>query len=302
MSKRNLADKVKLTSVDDLFGLTDEETKGQIIPNLDGQIVEVPLVELHTFRNHPFRVLDDEKMDETVESIKEYGVLAPGIARERVEGGYEIISGHRRRRASELAGLETMPMLIKNVSDDEAIEIMVDSNIQREDILPSEKAKAYSMKYEALKHRGKAGGRTTDKMGETTGENGKTVQRFIQMARLSDDLLHMVDEKRIGLGQGVDLSFLDEQAQNWVFEILTKTKCSISGIQSSVIKSRFKDGKLTADQVWEILNQKKPEQRKIVFNSNRLDSYFTPNYTTKEIEELIIKLLDDWKEKEGGED
>ncbi len=302
MSKMNLAEKVKLTTVDDLFGLSKDEATDQIATSLDGQIVDVPLKELHTFRNHPFRVLDDEKMEETIESIKEFGVLAPGIARERLGGGYEILSGHRRRRACELAGLETIPMLIKNVSDDEAIEIMVDSNIQREDILPSEKAKAYAMKYEAMKHKGKAGGRTTDQMGETTGENGKTVQRFIQMARLSDELLQMVDEKRIGLGQGVDLSFLDEKAQSWVYEILTETKCNISGIQSSVIKSRFKEGKLTADQVWEILNQKKLEQRKVIINSNRLDSYFTPNYTTKEIEELIIKLLDEWKEKEGGED
>ena len=301
MSKRSLVDKVKLTSVDDMFGLTDEPTMGQIVPNLDGQVVDVPLSELHTFKNHPFRVVDDEKMEETVASIKEYGVLAPGIARPRPEGGYEILSGHRRRRACEIAGFETMPMLIKDVTDDEAVEIMVDANIQREDILPSEKAKAYLMKFEAMKHQGKNanGKRTTEEIGEVAGESGKTVQRYIQLARLSDDMLKLVDEKREGFGQGVDISILDDKAQGWVYETLTETKCGISGVQSAVIKSRFKDGTLTADQVWEILNQVKIKPRKIVFNSNKLDAYFTPDYSTEKIEELIIKLLDEWKENGG---
>lgn len=301
MSKRSLVDKVKLTSVEDMFGLTDEPTMGQIVPNLDGQVVDVPLSELHTFKNHPFRVVDDEKMEETVASIKEYGVLAPGIARPRPEGGYEILSGHRRRRACEIAGFETMQMLIKDVTDDEAVEIMVDANIQREDILPSEKAKAYLMKFEAMKHQGKNanGKRTTEEIGEVAGESGKTVQRYIQLARLSDDMLKLVDEKRVGFGQGVDISFLDDKAQGWVYETLTETKCGISGVQSAVIKSRFKDGTLTADQVWEILNQVKIKPRKIVFNSNKLDAYFTPDYSTEKIEELIIKLLDEWKENGG---
>lgn len=301
MSKMNLAEKVKLTSIDEMFGLTEEATLGQNVPNLDGQVVDIPLSELHTFKSHPFRVLDDEKMEETVASIKEYGVLAPGIVRERPEGGYEILSGHRRRRASELAGLTSMPMLIKNVNDDEAVEIMVDSNLQREDILPSEKAKAYAMKAEAIRHQGKAGNgqRTTEVVGEAVGENWKTVQRFIRLSKLSDNLLTMVDEKKIGIGQGVDLSYLDEEAQNWVYETLTETKCNISGVQSAVIKSRFKEGNLTADLVWEILNQEKPKTRKIIFNSRKLDSYFTPNYSNEEIEDLIIKLLDEWKMKEG---
>lgn len=299
-TKESLAEKLKLTSYSEMLGLGDN-LEGEA--RADGQIIEVPLSELHTFKNHPFRVLEDEKMDETVESIKEYGVLVPGLARERAEGGYEILSGHRRKRASELAGKDSMPMIIKNVSDDEAVVIMVDANIQREDILPSEKAKAYAMKFEALKHQGKDGngGLTIKQIGETTGESAKTVQRYIQLSRLSDDLLQMVDDKKIGFGQGCDLSFLDGVAQGWVYDTLSETKCSMSGVQSSLIKTNFKEGVLTVEKIWEILNQKKPEARKIVISSKRIDSYFTPNYSTEEIEELIIKLLDEWKTKEGSE-
>ena len=212
-TKESLADKLKLTSYSEMLGLGDNLDENDA--NVEGQIIEVPLSELHTFRNHPFRVLEDEKMDETVESIKAYGVLVPGLARERAEGGYEILSGHRRKRASELAGKETMPVIIKNVSDDEAVVIMVDANIQREDILPSEKAKAYAMKFEALKHQGKDGngGLTIKQIGDTTGESAKTVQRYIQLSRLSDSLLQMVDDKKIGFGQGCDISFLDDTAQ-----------------------------------------------------------------------------------------
>ena len=300
-TKESLADKLKLTSYSEMFGLGDN--LGENESKEEGQIIEVPLSELHTFKNHPFRVLEDEKMDETVESIKAYGVLVPGLARERAEGGYEILSGHRRKRASELAGKDTMPVIVKNVSDDEAVVIMVDANIQREDILPSEKAKAYSMKFEALKHQGKDGngGLTIKQIGETTGESAKTVQRYIQLSRLSDHLLQMVDDKKIGFGQGCDISFLDATAQGWVYDTLSETKCAMSGVQSALIKANFKEGTLTVDKIWEILNQKKPEARKIVINSKCLDSYFTPNYSTEEIEELIIKLLDEWKTKEGSE-
>lgn len=176
MNKRGSADKIKLSSFDDLFGTQEAGTGTE-------QVQEIPLCELHEFRGHPFKVLDDEKMQETVESIKNYGVLMPGIARPRAEGGYEIIAGHRRRHGCELAGLSTMPMFVRDYTDDEATIIMVDTNIQREDILPSEKARAYSMKYEAMKHQGKKGaGNSLDEVGEAAGESGKTVQRYIWLS------------------------------------------------------------------------------------------------------------------------
>ena len=193
MSKGGSAAKIKLNSYDDLFGGTEMSAGTE-------QVQAIPLSDLYEFKGHPFKVLDDEKMQETVESIKNYGVLMPGIARPRAGGGYEIIAGHRRKHGCELAGLSTMPMFIRDYSDDEATIIMVDTNIQREDILPSEKARAYAMKYEAMKHQGKKGnGSSLDEVGEAAGESGKTVQRYIWLARLSDELLDMVDKKKIGL-------------------------------------------------------------------------------------------------------
>ena len=300
MSKRNLTEKIKLTSYEDMFG-NEEDTSRQNVQTGDGQIIEVALGDLHTFKGHPFRVLDDEKMEETVESVKKYGILVPGIARPMKNGGYEIISGHRRHHAATLAGLETMPMIIKECSDDEATVIMVDANIQREDILPSEKAKAYSMKYEALKHQGVVGGLTLEAMGETVGENAKTVQRFIWLSRLSDPLLNLVDEGKLGMGQGVDFSFLSEETQMWVYDVIAEKQCSVSGIQSAIIKEKYKEGSLTASFIREILCYEKPVKRKVTFDSRKLDSYFAPNMTSKDIETLIIRLLDEWKENGGDE-
>ena len=215
MAKRNLGERIKLQSYDEMFGLDTISPGDQ---KHEGQIVNIPLNELYEFKDHPFRVLDDEKMEETVESVKEHGVLMPGIARPRKEGGYEIISGHRRRRASELAGKTEMPFIIKDYSDDEATVIMVDSNIQREDILISEKAKAYHMKYMAMKHQGTAGGISLDVMSEQTGESQKTVQRYICLARLTDELLGLVDAKKLGVKQGVEISALDTTQQEIVYQ------------------------------------------------------------------------------------
>ena len=295
MSRRNLGEKIKLASYDDMFGGVDEK---EVV--VGGDIKEIPLSELHTFKDHPFSVLEDEKMAETVESIKKYGVLVPGIARPRQAGGYEIISGHRRHHASALAGLETMPMIIKECSDDEATIIMVDANIQREDILPSEKARAYKMKYEALKHRGRAGGVTVEDMAETSGESGKTVQRYIWLANLTDELLKLVDDKKIGFVQGVDISFLTKDEQEWVYDIIQSTGCSISTVQSAEIKELHKAERLTVSTLRKILSNEKLEKRKVVFNAKKLDSYFTPDMTNNDIEELILKLLDEWKEKGGA--
>ena len=198
MRKRN--NDIQLTSYEELLGLDMTED------NESEKILIIPLEELHTFKDHPFRVVDDEKMQETVESIEKYGVLVPAIARKRAAGGYELIAGHRRKRGSELAGKTDMPVIVRNYTDDEAVVIMVDSNIQREDILPSEKAKAYKMKYEAMKHQGKKSGKNTlEEVGETAGENAKKVQRYIWLARLSDALLEMVDNRKLGFSQGVDI-------------------------------------------------------------------------------------------------
>ena len=295
MSRRNLGEKIKLTSYDDMFGGVDAN---EVV--VEGEIKEIPLSELHTFKDHPFSVIEDEKMAETVESIKKYGVLVPGIARPREAGGYEILSGHRRHHASALAGLETMPMIIKNCTDDEATIIMVDANIQREDVLPSEKARAYKMKFEALKHQGRAGGITIEDMAENSGESSKTVQRYIWLANLTDELLKLVDNKKLGFVQGVDISFLSKDKQKWVYDIIQSTGCSISSVQSSEIKELHKAERLTVSTLRKILSNEKVEKRKVTFNAKKLDSYFTPNMSNADIEELIIKLLDEWKEKGGA--
>ena len=253
-SKAGSASKVRLNSFDDLFG-SAESASGE-------QIIHAKLEELHTFKGHPFRVLDDEKMEETTESIGKYGVLVPGIVRPRAGGGYEIIAGHRRKRGSERAGLDTMPVIVRNYTDDEATIIMVDSNIQREDILPSEKAKAYAMKYEAMKHQGSKGGSTLDEVGEAAGESGKTVQRYVWLARLSDELLDMVDKKKIGIAQGVDISFLTEEAQQWVAVILEETGAAVNASQSAKLKEYGKNGGLTLEMVRLILERKSRRREK----------------------------------------
>jgi len=218
MNKTGSATKVKLNSFDDLFGIEQPQSGIE-------QVQEIALTELHGFKEHPFKVLDDEKMQEMIESIREYGVLIPGIARLMKGGGYEIIAGHRRKYACEMVGLSTMPMFIRDYTDDEATIIMVDSNIQREDILPSEKSKAYRMKYDAMKHQGsKAGGLTLGELGEAAGESAKTVQRYIWISRLADELLDMVDTKKIGIMQAVDLSFLSEDAQQWVLAVISENQ------------------------------------------------------------------------------
>lgn len=292
MNKKGSAEKIKLSSFDDLFGTQEAGTGTE-------QVQEIPLCELHEFRGHPFKVLDDEKMQETVESIKNYGVLMPGIARPRAEGGYEIIAGHRRRHGCELAGLSTMPMFVRDYTDDEATIIMVDTNIQREDILPSEKARAYSMKYEAMKHQGKKGaGNSLDEVGEAAGESGKTVQRYIWLSWLSDELLEMVDKKKIGLVQGVDISFLTEQAQEWVQVIMEETGANISTTQSAKLKEYGKKGELTMPMVRLILTEEKPRERKVTLKAEKISRYFPEEYSESEIEKVIIELLEAWQKKQ----
>lgn len=289
MNKVGSAAKVKLNSFDDLFGAD------QLSAGIE-QVQEIALSELHEFKGHPFKVLDDEKMQETIESVREHGVLMPGIARPRAEGGYEIIAGHRRRHACEIVGLETMPMFIRDYTDDEATIIMVDSNIQREDILPSEKAKAYRMKYDAMKHQGsKTGGLTLEELGEASGESAKTVQRYIWISRLSESLLDMVDASKIGIMQAVDISFLSEDAQQWVLVAIQDSNAAITKQQSTLLKESDKKGELTFPMVRMLLKKDKPVERKVIIKNDRINSYFPETYSTEEIENIIFKLLDNWK-------
>ncbi|MCM1218852.1 MAG: ParB/RepB/Spo0J family partition protein [Lachnospiraceae bacterium] len=291
-TKNGSAAKIKMESFDDLFGGSAAQENGV------EQIINAPLADLHTFKDHPFRVEDDEKMEETTESIRQYGVLVPGIARPRAGGGYEIIAGHRRKRGSELAGKTEMPVVVRNYTDDEATIIMVDSNIQREDILPSEKARAYKMKYEAMKHQGKKSGKNTlDEVGEAAGENAKKVQRYIWLSRLSDELLEMVDTKKLGFSQGVDISFLPEEAQQWVQVIIEERGCNVSMAQSGKLKEYGKSGELTLAMVKLVLSEEKPKERKITIKSDKIGKYFSDSYSNEEIESIIITLLDKWKEE-----
>ena len=293
-NKTGSASKIKMESFDDLFGENSVQETGA------EQIINAPLADLYEFKDHPFKVLDDEKMEETTESIRLYGVLVPGIARPRAGGGYELIAGHRRKHGSERAGKTEMPIIVRNYSDDEATIIMVDSNIQREDILPSEKAKAYKMKYEAMKHQGKKSGKNTlDEVGEAAGENAKKVQRYIWLARLSEELLEMVDTERLGFSQGVDISFLSEEAQQWVEVIIEEQGCNVSTAQSGKLKEYGKSGELTLAMVRLILTEEKPKERKFTMKSDKIGEYFSDSYSNGEIENIIISLLDKWK-KEGA--
>ena len=291
-TKTGSASKIKMESFDDLFGGSGVQEIGA------EQIINVPLADLHEFKDHPFKVLDDEKMEETTESIRLYGVLVPGIARPRAGGGYELIAGHRRKHGSERAGKTEMPIIVRNYSDDEATIIMVDSNIQREDILPSEKAKAYKMKYEAMKHQGKKSGKNTlDEVGEAAGENAKKVQRYIWLSRLSDKLLEMVDAKKLGFSQGVDISFLSEEAQQWVEVIIEERGCNVSTVQSGKLKEYGKSGELTLAVVRLILTEEKPKECKVTLKADKIGKYFSDSYSDEEIENVIISLLDKWREE-----
>ena len=263
-----------------------------IIGEVKDGVTEVELSKLYEFENHPFRVLDDEKMTETVESIQKYGVLMPGIVRTRKQGGYEIISGHRRKRACELAGLNKMPVFIRDYTDDEAVVIMVDSNIQREELLPSEKAYAYAMKYKALKHQGKKEGTITlEGMAEKAGESPKTIQRYIWLSRLNKTLLEAVDEGKLSIVSGVDLSFLKEEEQGWVEEIYSMG-LSVSTIQAAELKQSSQKGELNEARVRQIFSVVKNKPGKISIKTEKLRKYFDESVSEEEMEETILKALD----------
>ena len=289
--KSKSAEKVKLNSFDDLFGINETgET-----------VTSVPLSELHTFKGHPFRVLDDEKMQETVESVKQYGVLMPGIVRPHPEGGYEVIAGHRRWRACELAGLTEMPVIIREMDDDTAVVLMVDTNIQREDILPSEKAKAYRMKYEAMKHQGSKGEKyTADAIGEAAGDSGRTVQRYIRLSELAEELLGYVDENKIPMMAGEKLSYLKAEEQAWVVDAIGNSGIFPSKVQAELLKAGSEAGELTEGKVYAVLVRKEEENVNVTISAKKIRNYFPVEYSKEQIEDVIYTLLEEWKQKEGG--
>lgn len=288
MSGKSIAGKIKINSFNDICGGGGDSVQ------------EIALADLHTFSGHPFRVEDDEKMTELVESIRENGVLVPGIARRRAEGGYELISGHRRKRASMLAGKETMPVIVRHYTDDDATIIMVDSNLQREKILPSEKAKAYAMKYDAMKHQGKKGGLSLEKVGEVAGENYKTVQRYLWLARLIDGLLELVDQEKIKLYPGVNLSFLEEDQQKVVLSVLLDMNCGISLEQSKEIKMLAEDDAVNETSVRMVITGSKEKPRRYTMKADVLDQYFPPNVTDEVIENTVREALNYFFEHKLG--
>ena len=295
---------VALKGFDDIF--STEESRQE---EKHEQIRQIPINELFPFKEHPFKVLDDDAMQRTVESVAQYGVLAPLIARPRAEGGYEIISGHRRQHAAELAGLETLPVIVREMSDDAAVILMVDSNLQREHILPSERAFAYKMKLEALKNQGARSDLTSCQVGtkfradselaESAGESARNVQRFIRLTNLVPELLDMVDEKKIAFNPAVELSYLDESQQRDFLEAMNDTQNAPSLSQAQRLKKLAQEGHFSYDVAFAVMGEeKKDELDKVVIKNDTLRKYFPRSYTPKQMEDTIIKLLDQWQRKQ----
>jgi len=288
--KKSSASKIQLAGFDDLFGKNE---------NLNEQIIEVSINELHPFKNHPFKVIQDEKMKELVESIKERGVLVPCIVRKSDREGYVLISGHRRTAACKIAGLETIKVMVKEVTDDEATIIMVDSNIQRENLLYSERAYAYKMKFEAMKHQGSKGNKiTTAEIGEEVGESGRQIQRYIRLTELSQPLLDFVDEKKIGFIPGVDLSYLKANEQDWVYDKIVEKGIFPSGSQVLVLKKYSESLELTVAMVDMILSEEKLLPKKVTLSSDKINQFFSKEYSKQDIEAVIYQLLDEWKKSQ----
>ena len=296
MSRTKALENVKLTSFDDLFGGNKMEKAAEA-----GDVKEIPLSELHEFHNHPFQIRSHEELAEMIESVREHGVLVPGIVRKHKEGGYEIIAGHTRKHVCELLGFETMPVFVKEMDDDEASLVMVDSNIQRENIRPSEKAKAYKIKYDAMKNQGKAGN-SLKMMSEESGENYKLIQRYIWLARLNDDLLALVDNKQLGLVQGVSLSVLPEKEQSMVYDAICRHKMKLSTVQANTIKQLSVDGKFNEQILERYLTsaQKQKRKKEITLKNERLSEFFEEETTEEEMMNIIFELLETWKRKKGS--
>lgn len=294
---------ISLSSYDDIF-----ETDTSRAASNQERVQEIPLSELHPFEGHPFKVLDDDEMQKTVESVRDFGVLTPAIARPDPDGGYEIISGHRRHRASELAGKETMPVIVREMDDDAAIILMVDANLQRETILPSERAYAYKMKLDALKHQGERSdltsrqvvgkSETADLVGESSGDSGRQVQRYIRLTELIPELLDMVDTGQIKFNPAVELSYLAHEEQKDFLEAMDYAQAAPSLSQAQRIKKLAQDGNCTLDAMCEIMNEmKKDELDKVTLKTSVLRKYFPKSYTNKQMEDKIIQLLEQWQKK-----
>ena len=296
---------VSLKGADDIFSTEESRQEQQ-----REQVQQIPIGELFPFKNHPFKVLDDESMQRTVESVEQYGVLAPLIARPRPDGdGYEIISGHRRQYAAKLAGLDTLPVIVRQMSDDAAVILMVDSNLQREHILPSERALAYKMKLEAIKNQGARSDLTSaqvgrkleaaDIVGQEAGDSRNQVRRFIRLTNLIPELLDMVDEKKISFNPAVELSYLDESQQREFLEAMDGTQNAPSVSQAQQLKKMAQCGEFTYEKAFDILGQeKKSEQDTVTIKNDILRKYFPRSYTPRQMEEKIIQLLDAWQKKQ----
>ena len=290
-----------MTSYDDIFS-TEESRQTE-------QIQQIPITDLYPFKNHPFKVLDDEAMQRTVESVAQFGVLAPLVVRPREEGGYEIISGHRRQHAAELAGLKTLPVIVRNMGDEQAVIQMVDSNLQRESILPSERAFAYKMKLEAIKNQGARSDLTSgqivqksklsiEKVAEDAGEGYKTVQRFIRLTNLIPELLDLVDQKKISFNPAVELSYLTDAEQRDFFEAMQDTQNAPSLSQAQRIKKLSQEGRCSYEAIFDIMGEeKKAEMDRVTIKNDVLRKYFPKSYTPKQMEDTILKLLEQWQKK-----
>lgn len=300
---KSSAKKIELAPLDDLFSTEESRQDAKL-----EKIQEIPLSELHPFKNHPFKVKDDEAMFETADSIRQYGVLVPAIARLDPEGGYELIAGHRRHRASELAEKETMPVIIRNLDDDAATIIMVDSNLQRESLLPSERAFAYRMKLEAIKHQGARTDLTsaqvgpkltaTEKIAENSPDSKSQIKRYIRLTELIPELLNMVDEKKIGLNPAYELSFLKKDEQMQLLDAIESEQATPSFSQAQRLKKYSQEGHLTFDMMCVIMGEeKKSDLDRVTLTSDTLRKYFPKSYTPQRMQETIVKLLEAWQKK-----
>lgn len=300
---KSSAKNIVLKSVDDIFQTEENRADAQ-----RERVQEIPLDQLKPFKNHPFKVRDDQRMLDTVDSIREYGVLVPAIARPDPEGGYELISGHRRKRGCEMAGLQTMPVIIRDLDDDAAVLVMVDSNIQREELLPSERAFAYKMKLEALKHQGARSDLTSSQLGtklradellaQQAGESRNQVQRFIRLTELISELLDMVDERKLAFNPAVEVSYLKRDEQRMLLEAMDAEQTTPSLSQAQQLKKFSQEGRLTEEAMSAIMSEeKKSDMDKVTLRSDTLRRYFPKSYTPKQMEQTIIKLLDVWQKQ-----
>ncbi len=311
MAKSSARDSIKLTSVDELFSTEESRADSQ-----REKVLDIPLSEISDFPNHPFKVKADEAMLEMADSVKQYGILVPALVRPKPDGGYEMVAGHRRKKASELAGKETMPCIVRELDDDEATIIMVDSNLQRESILPSEKAFAYKMKLEAMKRQAGRpskensvqleldykGQQSRDILAKQTGESGPQIFRYIRLTELIPPILEMVDEKRIAFNPAVEISYLAEKEQQDLYNTMQSEDCTPSLAQAQRMKNLSQDGRLNVDVIFSILTEEKPNQKeKFQIRRERIDRFFPKNFTEKQKEDLIVQLLESWYRKRQKE-